>query len=60
MKHLSSQAIGHEVSIILKSGQQIEGHCILSGDSYVKVEAGLGYVWDIDAEDIAALGIKGA
>lgn len=58
MKHISSKAMGHEITVILKCGQEITGDCILSGDSYVKIRAGLGYEWDIDAEDIAALGVK--
>lgn len=58
MKHISSQAMGHDITVILKNGQEIQGDCVLSGDAYVKIRAGEGYEWDVDAEDIAALGIK--
>jgi hypothetical protein len=57
MKHLPAVPEGHEVTVILKCGQEIEGKCIQAGDSYVRIAC--GDVWHIDAEDIAAFGIGG-
>ncbi|MCK9568939.1 hypothetical protein M0R72_08360 [Candidatus Pacearchaeota archaeon] len=58
MKHLPSAAMLREITVILNCGQEICGECILSGDSYVRIRAGEGYVWDIEAEEIAAIGVK--
>ena len=59
MKHLPAVPEGHEVTVILRCGLEIEGKCILSGDQYVWIACGDVYTWHIDAEDIAAFGIGG-
>ena len=40
MKHLPAVPEGHEVTVILKCGQEIEGRCILIGDQYVRISCG--------------------
>lgn len=59
MKHLPLLALGHEITVVLKSGQELQGTCVQISDDYVKIEYGRCCVWHAEAADILAFGIKG-
>ena len=57
MNRLPSNLIGHEVFVILNSGEELEGLCIQAGDSYLILRIGTWWEYTVEADAIAAIGV---
>ena len=58
MNRLPSNLIGHEVFVILNSGEELEGLCIQARDSYLILRIGTWWEYTVEAEAIAAIGVN--
>ena len=57
MNRLPSNLVGREVTLILNSGDELEGKCTMAREDYLMLRVG-SWEWTIEAEAIAAIGVN--
>ena len=57
MNRLPSNLMGREVTLIMNSGDELDGTCTMAREDYLILRVG-PWEWTVEAEAIAAIGVN--